>query len=105
MIYKLKTFPIKMLKRNLKLKLEFYKSTLLINLIISVVFGLLTKSVNAFGFSLTLIGFSVALFYKEIYRKREYYLYFNAGISKQQLIFFCFLVNCLFSILVKICLL
>jgi len=94
-----------MLKRNLKLKLEFYKSTLIINLIISVVFGLLTKSVNAFGFSFTFIGFSVALFYKEIYRKQEYYLYFNAGISKLQLIVFCFLVNCLFSILVKICML
>jgi len=92
-----------MLNRNLKLKLEFYKSTLIINLIISVVFGLLTKSVNAFGFSFTLIGFSVALFYKKIYRKYEYYLYFNAGISKQQLVIFCFLLNCLFSILVKIC--
>lgn len=102
---KLKTFLIKMLKRNLKLKLEFYKSTLIINLIISVVFAFLTKSVNAFGVSFTLIGFSVVLFYKEIYRKHDYYLYFNAGISKQQLIIFCFLVNCLFSILVKMCLL
>ena len=91
-----------MLKRNLKLKLEFYKSTLIINLIISVVFGLLTKSVNAFGFSFTFIGFSVAFFYKEIYRKQEYYLYFNAGISRQQLVIFCFLLNCLLSILVKI---
>ncbi|SFO30936.1 hypothetical protein SAMN05421741_13527 [Paenimyroides ummariense] len=94
-----------MLKRNLKLRLEFYKSTLIINLIISVVFGLLTKSVNAFGFSFTLIGFSAALFYKEIYRKHEYYLYYNAGISRQQLVIFCFLLNCLFSILVKICML
>lgn len=91
-----------MFKRNLKLKLEFYKSTLLINMIISVIFGALTKSVNAFVFSFTLIGFSVALFYKEIYRKHEYYLYFNATISKQQLIIFCFLLNCLISILVKV---
>ncbi len=105
MIDILKLLRFKMLKRDIKLKLEFYKSTLIINLIISLFFAFLTKSVNAFGVSFTLIGFSAALFYKEIYRKHEYYLYYNAGISKLQLVIFCFIVNCLFSILVKICML
>ncbi|SEH57254.1 hypothetical protein SAMN02927937_00280 [Paenimyroides aquimaris] len=88
--------------RTLRLKLQFYKSTLLINLLVSLSILFLTKSVSAFIFSLTVIGFLAAIFYKEVYRKNEYYLYYNAGLSKLQLVLFCFLINCVWSFFIKI---
>lgn len=91
-----------MCMRTLRLKLQFYKSTLLINLLVSLSILFLTKSVSAFIFSLTVIGFLAAILYKEVYRKNEYYLYHNAGLSKLQLVLFCFLTNCLWSFFIKI---
>lgn len=83
---------------KLKLYWEFYKSVLFINLfllIISLVFNPSSVVVN-----LSFLAIPIIYFYKEQFRKNEYYFYYNMNISKLKLISFCFLLNFGISIII-----
>jgi Zn-dependent protease len=80
----------------------FYKSTVTINLVVSLMVGLVTVSITVFAIGLVTFGLFFAFLYKEVVRPQEYYFYFNRGISKIKLIIFCILVNILPSALILI---
>ena len=78
---------------------QFYKSTFLINFLISVAFAIIAKSVLVFGGVFCSVGFLVSWGYKEITHKNVYYYYYNAGITKTQLLLANFLINVLLIII------
>ena len=80
----------------------FYKSTIFINFVVSLMVGLVTMSITIFAISLATIGLIFALLYKEVMCPYEYYFYYNRGISKIRLIVFCLFVNSLPSTLILI---
>ena len=80
----------------------FYKSTVTINLVVSLAIGLVSTSIIVFAVSLVTIGLFFAFLYKEIVCPQEYYFYYNQGISKIKLILFCLLVNIFPSTLILI---
>jgi len=81
----------------------FYKSTLNINLVVSLlVFLVSSGSITFFAISFVFFGLFFALLYKEIARPREYYFYYNWGITKIKLMIFCVFVNILPSALILI---
>ena len=67
----------------------FYKSTITINLVVSLMVGLVSTSITIFAVSLVTFGLFFAFLYKEVVRPYEYYFYYNRGISKIKLIVFC----------------
>jgi hypothetical protein len=82
---------------KLKLYWEFYKSTLVTNVLFSIVLSLII-----FPLFFTLLpilimtgGPIISLFYKEISNKNEYYFYYNRGVSKLSLIIINILLNVL----------
>lgn len=83
--------------------LHFHKSTLLLNWGTSLLVSLFFFSIKNFAFTTLVLGFSVALIYKQISKPNEFYFYYNAGISKLNLIIVNFLLNVVFaSILIQI---
>ena len=86
-----------------KLYWVFYKSTITINLVVSLmIFIVSSGSITIFAISIVFFGLFFAFLYKEIARPHEYYFYYNQGISKIKLIIFCVLVNVLPSALILI---
>ena len=85
-----------------KIYWAFYKSTVTINLVVSLMFGIVSRSIIVFAISLVSIGLFFAFLYKEVVRPQEYYFYYNRGISQIKLIIFCMLVNILPSALILI---
>jgi len=85
-----------------KMYWAFYKSTVTINLVVSLMFGIVSRSIIVFAISLVSIGLFFAFLYKEVVRPQEYYFYYNRGISQIKLIIFCMLVNILPSALILI---
>lgn len=79
----------------------FYKSTLSINLSLSV-FSVLFGGLENFGVVFLSVGFVSSLVFKEIYAKNDYLFYFNNGVSKTQLWFFSYLLNLLFVLIYKL---
>lgn len=83
--------------QRIKLIWEFYKSTIAIAW--SVAFGtsliLYKHFTQVFLFSTITLGPFVSFLYKELAQKKEYYFYYNRGISKVQLILFTCLINLL----------
>ena len=90
-----------------KIYWAFYKSTVIINLVVSVSAFTISRSITVFAISLVTIGLLFAFLYKEMVRPQEYYFYYNQGISKIRLIIFCIFVNMLPSafilIIVQLC--
>lgn len=84
--------------KKLRLLLEFYKSTLAINLILIIV-SLLTGTDSIF-INLCVIGTLIIYLFKEFYRKNEYYFYFNNNVSVLELYSFYFAVNFSISIII-----
>ena len=84
--------------RKLKLLLEFYKSTLLINIIL-IIISLLAGTDSVFT-NLCFIGTLITYIFKEFYRKNEYYFYFNNNVSIIELYGFYVMVNLLISIVI-----
>ena len=81
----------------------FYKSTVTINLVVSLMVGLVSGiSITVFAVSFVTAGLFFALLYKEVVCSQEYYYYYNRGISKIKLIIFCVFVNILASALILI---
>ena len=87
----------------------FYKSTLTVNLVVSLTLFLVSLGISVisvciivFAISLVSCGLFFAFLYKEVACPDEYYFYYNWGISKIKLIIFCLLVNMLPSSLILI---
>lgn len=70
----------------------FFKSTLVINLSLSIV-SILFGGVINFTIVLLSFGFIVSIAIKEIKQKNEYLFYYNNGISKQTLLLFSYLLT------------
>ena len=73
---------------------SFFTSNFIVNFMISVlclIFVDLKTSVICF----LSFGFFIALYFREVYPKRkiEYIFYFNNGLTKTELILYCFLLN------------
>ncbi len=88
-------------KRKFLLFWEFYKSTLLINLPLSILIYLLTFNLTFFFNSFILIGLLGSILFKENYRKNEYFFYFNNSFSKAELFAYCLILNIILSIILK----
>jgi len=83
----------------------FYKSTVILNMSVSLAIAFLAMAYggnffNVFAGSFMSLGLLAAFLYKEIDCPLEYYFYYNQSISKIKLIVFCFLVNILPSALI-----
>ena len=75
---------------------EFYKSTLIITISISVLAGVF-GGFETFKLVLVVFGYFINVLIKEVNCKNEYLFYCNNGVSKLQLIVYGFLMNCVFS--------
>ena len=73
----------------------FYKSTIAVNLCVSLAIFAITGNIYIFAASIVFFGPSFAFLYKEVVKPLEYYFYYNRGISKTKLILFCLTVNVL----------
>lgn len=82
-----------MKRRQTLLYLNFHKSTLLINWLVSISVSIFFFSLKNFAISTFSAGFLIAIFYKELTKRNEYFFYYNAGITKIQLISTNFLLN------------
>jgi len=86
----------------------YYKSTIVINLCVSIAIILIASFYGAeviiyiFAVSLAFIGPLFAFLYKEIVKPLEYYFYYNRGITKFKLMSFCLTVNTLLALLISI---
>lgn len=76
----------------------FFKSTLAINIAISIL-PFILGGLSAFVFIFLTFGFVVALAIKEIYNNSNYIFYFNNGLSKAQLWIYSYLMNVIFVLL------
>ena len=81
----------------------FFRANLTINFAISIIvllFGDLIK----FSICFLFFGYFTSLFFRELYtnKKREYLFYYNNGITKLELIIYCFLLNLCFVILINL---
>ena len=77
---------------------EFFKSTLLVNLslsVISILFGGMSNFVTVF----LSFGFILSIAVKEMNRKNDYLFYYNNGLSKIQLWIFSYIFTFLLLIL------
>lgn len=82
---------------RIRLYWEFHKSTVILNLVFSVVLSLIVFPLffTVLPISLMTGGPILSLFYKEISHKNEYYFYYNRGISKINLIITSMFLNVL----------
>jgi hypothetical protein len=76
---------------------EFFKSTIAINLAVSIL-PLLFGGLLVFNYSVVSFGFAISLAVKEINSKNEYLFYFNNGLSKGALWFYSWCFNLVFLI-------
>ncbi len=75
---------------------EFYKSTLVITLSVSLL-GLVLGGFEIFKIILVVFGFWISILMKEVNSKKEYLFYYNNGISKLKLLIISFFINVIFS--------
>ena len=80
----------------------FYKSTIAVNLCVSLAIFAITQNIYIFAASIVLFGPLCAFLYKEVVKPLEYYFYYNRGISKTKLIIFCLIVNILPSTMISL---
>ena len=78
---------------------EFYKSTFLITLSVSLL-GLVFGGFEIFKIILVVFGFWISILIKEVNSKKEYLFYYNNRISKLKLLIISFLMNVVFSVLI-----
>lgn len=83
-------------KAKIRLMITFYMSTLTLSCCFAIVIAFLASPfIQSFGFALMSGGTILSLLYKEISHKKEYYFYYNMGLSKIMLFVFCAVVNIL----------
>ncbi|MDR2953670.1 MAG: hypothetical protein LBV43_01145 [Prevotella sp.] len=103
------------LKDSTILYLIFFKSTLLMSIGFAIPFSFIAMSngfietedsypflqlISSFLRMCCLAGFPISLLYKEFTKKQEYYFYYNAGLSKVNLIVVTFILYILLSIII-----
>jgi len=73
---------------KLKLYWAFFKSTFTISFVFSFILALIIYPLffNVFPIALMTGGPIISLFYKELFRRNEYYFFYNRGISKINLL-------------------
>lgn len=76
---------------------EFYKSTLIITISISVLAGVF-GGFETFILVFVIFGYFISVLIKEVNSINEYLFYCNNGVSKLQLIVYGFLMNFVFSV-------
>ena len=89
---------MKLSPRQRKLLLEFYKSTLIINILVSSIAFI--RGINMVLLFFCTVGLLANYIYRETFRKNEYYYYYNAGLFRLHLYGFCFIVNFIISIII-----
>ena len=77
---------------------EFYKSTLLITISISVLAGFF-GGLETFKLVLVVFGYFISILIKEVNGANDYFFYYNNGISKRQLIIYGYFMNFVFAVL------
>jgi hypothetical protein len=80
----------------MRLIFHYYKELLLLNTVISICFGLSTYILlKAYGFPTAFMtaGYILSVGYFEMSKKKQYYFYFNRGLSKMQLYLTSFIIN------------
>ncbi|RXM41865.1 hypothetical protein BOW55_21020, partial [Flavobacterium sp. YO12] len=81
--------------KGFQLVLEFYKSTLLINISIAALSLLFNFNISSFCFVFCTFGFLTVVLYKEYYSKNIFYFYYNNNLSKKYLYSVSFVFNIL----------
>jgi hypothetical protein len=94
----------------LRLIFQYYKELLLLNIGISICLGLLISlELKAYGFPISFMtgGFVLSIAYYEISKQKQYYFYYNKGLSKIHLYLSSFMINTIIGVLlifvIKIC--
>lgn len=90
-------FLYQMNERKIYNIIAFYKSTLPINIVISIV-PLLCGGISFFISVFLTFGFFTAILIKEVNQKNEYLFYYNNGLSKITLWIFSSILNFVFLI-------
>jgi hypothetical protein len=93
-----------------KLIFHYYKDLVLINVVISICLGLLTfVGFKFYGFPISYMtgGYILSVGYYEMSKQKQYYFYFNKGLSKIHLYLSSFIINSMIGILliliIRIC--
>lgn len=86
--------------KNIRLYIEFYKTTLFISLPLAIITFIASHSL--FILTFTFYSNIINYFYKEYYKKNDYFFYFNKNISKNQLFLFCILFNLAISLTITL---
>ena len=80
---------MKLISKIYKMYWAFYKSTVTINLVVSLMVSLVVlmispvlASITVFAIGYVTFGLFFSFLYKEVVRPKEYYFYYNRGISK-----------------------
>ncbi len=76
----------------------YYKKSLVINMVFSLAGAGIGSTLGyyffvSFSLSFMTSGYLLAVYLHELRHKRQYYLYYNKGISKLQLISYTFILN------------
>jgi hypothetical protein len=93
-----------------KLTFHYFKELLLLNIGISICLGLLSyPGFKAYGFPISFMtaGYILSLGYYEMSKQKQYYFYYNKGLSKIHLYLSSFMINALIGVLliliIKVC--
>jgi hypothetical protein len=78
---------------------EFFKTTLIVNLMICTI-SVLLGGFDYFFIMFLGFGFLGSLGFRELYRKNDYLFYANNGVSKWQLLLFSYLFTCFTAIII-----
>lgn len=89
---------------KIRLYWEFYKSTLLVNWTFSFTCAIVKFSHFSVVLSVATmtVGPFLSFFYKEVSKKKEYYFYYNRGISKVDLLVSTTVFNALMATVIYI---
>jgi hypothetical protein len=85
-----------------RLIIQYYKSLLLMNVIISICLGLMSLIIGKYGFPICFMtgGYVLSILYYELSKQKQYYFYFNKGLSKQTLYITSFIINTILGIII-----
>ncbi|MGC4040774.1 MAG: hypothetical protein QM710_08340 [Flavobacterium sp.] len=86
------------MRKSLLNLFEFFKSALAVNLALSLC-AVLFGGLSLFAIVFLTFGFAVSIAVKEVTYKNHYLFYYNNGLSKAKLWFYCYLINVLFLLL------
>lgn len=88
--------------RHIYLFLEFYKSTLLANMILSSFSLLFALKASSFCIVFCSFGLIASIIYKEYFNRPTFYFYYNNSLSKSLLYLLVFLFNILISTIILV---